>query len=534
MALPSVSVLLRAVPATALTLAAPACTDGSGPAAPSDTDGSDTASSPDQTETTESSDTSPTETGADSSDMDTDDGQTGDEDCEIPEYPDDLAVAYADAIDLPEEIRRIATTDDTTIVCGHGFVAAVRDANLLGAIIDLPGECTGVALANEVAMTVTRTGHIALLQIDAGTGLSVLDSATTQSTYLDVAAAGTTAWVAAGVDGVHTFQLNDGTLTSADPLAGAQDARGLATTDDGHLLVADGRAGIVRLDPTDSQPVAHLPRDGISQRVVVHDDRALLLRGARGFDLLTLADDAVETLDSTSYDGMVIDAWLGADVAYVATAAAVVRYEISNEGRLTEVARERKPRGPDRLAPWFLAVEARADTGWVGFGHQLLSWTSPATVTPHPDIRPATSWRALEGDVGQPSRTAMVFINDGQQDAILTGVTADDTFEAHIDEGDLPDPRPGCPGQFILEAGGFVTARAVHTIADEAPRAGALRLVTNDPEPRDATSWLLVNRDRADTGDPAPELAAVTWQGDRFRLSDTLGDVVLVKVIAPG
>lgn len=465
-----------------------------------------------------------------------DDSGTGDGDCEIPQYDDEIEVAYDQAVTLPDEIRRIAVAEDLVVTCGHRFVAAVSNGSILGSTIALPDECSGLAVAGGRGVVVTRSGHVRLLGVDATMGLTELDQIDDDGTYFDVGLDGTRAYIAAGAAGVHVYDVDASTLARHDDLPGATEARGVAITGE-RLLVADGLAGVRLLARDGSGEVATLPGGGRALGVVVRDNKALILRGPRGFDLVQLGDTAIEHLASSPFEGMVVDAWLGDKDVFVATAAALVRYRIDETNQLIDVGRELRPRSAELLLPWFLAVarddDDATEPGLLALGDRLLPWTA-SPIADTPDVRPGVWWRPINGEVGEPTPTLVTFLNFGTRDAIITDVSGTPEFDIHVREEDWPPPRPGCPGQYVLEPRDWIEVRAKHTAVDTQPVVGEMHVASNDPEPETVTSYLLAHRVTPSVGAPGPEIAGVTWHGERFRLSDTLGDVVLVKVIAPG
>ncbi len=272
----------------------------------------------------------------------------------------------------------------------------------------------------------------------------------------------------------------------------------------------------------------------MSQHAVLRGETALILRGARGFDVLRAADAQLQWLASSPYDGRVLDAILGEEGAVISTGAALVRYAIAENGSLSEVSRERRP-DPQRFGlPLFTALldSGGGPSTWVAWSSQLIPVRFGAGA-PAPDIRPNTWWGVMLADIGETTPGVVTFRNVGPEEAILTDVTGSEAFSIHINDDDQLPARPGCPGPYIFPAGGYVQVRAEYTVQDAAPAEGEMSLLTNDPDSPTSTALMLVNRDTPVVGDEATNMQGITWKGDSLDLSDYLGNVVLIELIAP-
>ncbi|GEM_PF-6576306 len=337
--------------------------------------------------------------------------------------------------------------------------------------------------------------------------------------------------VAGGSDGLFPFRIVGDSLEPLEPSKAAKDARDTEVIG-GNILVADGTFGIKLLSTDLSETLATLERPGEVHHVVVEGHVAVALRGHRGFDLLRVADDTLEVLDSATPDGVALDAIVRGKELFVVLGHAVQRYSVV-DGTLSVLAQEWRPGRLKLVQPWFLSG-AKMDDGstFVALGSEIVPAMFHDFVAT-PDVQAVTASLLMRVNPGSPARARIYFRNVGTADAIVSGVVGDSGFDVEIREENLLPTRAGCPGQSILEPGQEVPIHFERELEDGASLVGRISIQSNDPDGPLASGLAVVNRSIPGLGTEGAELSMVTWKGEPYRLRDQRGDVVFLKLVAP-
>jgi hypothetical protein len=134
----------------------------------------------------------------------------------------------------------------------------------------------------------------------------------------------------------------------------------------------------------------------------------------------------------------------------------------------------------------------------------------------------------LAAESGATDATILIAGNTGGADLIVLGTDTEAPFSAAVSA--QLTPRPNCPGQFVAAPGELFGIDVEFAPNTSNPVARALTIETNDPDEPLLAVTVEGNRPVPATGATAPDFSVLTLAGDRYRLSDHLGDVVLIKL----
>jgi len=424
-------------------------------------------------------------------------------------FTDDFAVQSGGET-VSGHILALASSDHGLVACGDGFFDVVG-----GGSATLGGTCSSIATDGDLAIVGLRGRGVAL--VDLG-GPSVLGTADVGDVR-GVAIRGTQAWAAAGSAGVVALDASGG-LTSSGPLGSVADARGVAI-DDAGLWVAAGDAGVALLDPASGSVIASAATDSRALGVRATDGGTLVLRGVFGWDVFEASGSALDRSASHETTGAVFDATVHDGEIITAEVHAIVRH--GDEGPRFE----ERPRFGALDAPWLRSVASHDGELFVALGDEVAS-VDVASTSPAPDVMVDATTVYMWGDAGDRLESLVVIDNLGNAPLVVGSIEADAPFDFEVQGGG--EPIDGCPDAFEVEPGGSLLLAVSYTPDDTSLVTGELTLHTNDPDEPQLVLTIDGNRGEPEIGDEATDFELITIEGDRFRLSDHLGKVVLVKL----
>ncbi len=337
-----------------------------------------------------------------------------------------------------------------------------------------------------------------------------------------VASDGERAYVAMHADGVRVLEWDDGELVAGPLIEGLGFAYGLAVHD-GHLIVADGAAGLKVVDLSTLEVVGAVAFAGTARSVEI--DAATTTAwvaagdaGLVGVDLLDPTSPTVVGVADTP--GLSLQVSLGADHAYVADWNDVRVFDVSEPGAPALAATETL--STVASFPRVLGVGARDDLAFIG------EWTGMYVSRLHPGVE-APEIRVDPGDLdfgrvdpgaGGSSRDLTVS-NDGPVELVVCRVEVDETSPFAVE-----------PGSLALGPGESATLTVTFTPEDSEPAHATLTLVSDDPDQPGVPIALGGNESGLDVGDPAPEVVIDLTDGGQWNLSDHTDSVVVLAYFA--
>jgi len=459
--------------------------------------------------------------------------ESGSQACEIPSYPDDIVLGDAEPLDGAAD--RMAAMGDRAVICGDGFVA-LRTASGTQTTTDpsLAGVCAGIAFTQDERIVVAhRSGQVTLLRVDADTP-QIVGQTQTAGTLHDVAAEGNVVWVAAGSQGVLSFAVEADGFTVPQPLAGATDARGLSVVE-GRLLVADGytageagAAHIRLLDTGGGGVVAELEQSlAVATRVVVSQGRAVVLVPGAGFAVVEVGADSLTLAYTTHVEhGHPVDVAFQGDTLLLASVSHLQRYALGDSEASPVSVQLRS--GADSLSATGIRSVARLGEQWLAVAGDTLVEVELGDGIPAPEIAVDSSTFSL---FESEAEALFPFRNIGTEDLIYTSASAESPFSAEP-YAELATEVEGCPGQYIVEPGSTGLSW-VRYEGDDESHAGSIVVTSNDADQSEFEGQIEINRVVPAVGTAVEDFVMPTVDGDRFRLSDHLGKVVLVKLYNP-
>ncbi len=465
-------------------------------------------------------------------------GETTVVECDDASYVDVLTPRWDDGTALPGEAHRSAArAEGGTVLCGTGFVAlATPDALTMLDVPGLTGTCTGLAdLGGGEALATSDAGALAWVDLSAQT---VLETRTEPGPLFDVAVADGTAYLAAGTAGVVSVALAEDALGPSQPVPGAEEARGLASTDAG-LLVADGyvlgdiedpSVGGARyrlLDPDGSGVQAELVEGpGFAQRIVLAGGRVFGIRPGHGLDELSMGAGRLSLASSLEVDEGILELAGDGDVLLAAAGSALLRLSAGDDG-LAWVARDARPDRGAVDGGWVRTVAFADGTFLAGHGPQ---WSLVDVAAE--DVAPEVSVEAYTFTMTQGQTEALFGLdNVGTAPLRVAGVTADAPFFAEI-AADINPPTAGCPDEFLVPPGGRLLFWLRHDDSEPVSE-GTLRILSNDPDQPEFTATVERGRPPAEVGDAVEPFRVLTVDGRDFDVRQQLGKVVLAKLYNP-
>lgn len=446
--------------------------------------------------------------------------------CEVVPFEDDLRVDDAAAIALDDDVVRMVALSDRMLACGRGFVQLAG-----GPPLAIDGACTGLAaVEGERAVAVTDAGATLLLTLegDAATALDTVEEPGVR--HEDVTIHDGAIFVASGPDGLRRFDAQPDALGALTPVPGATDARGVASVAAG-LLVADGTAGARLVDAEGGGSISTLALDPraeparLARRVVADGERAYVLRGAFGVSVVDVADSSLSLTASIATEGIALDAAPVDGGLLVATGSALVRISLSAAEAPVVVSRQARPAYGTLDGGWFRTVSAADDGPWASVGERIAP-VSLGAGAPQPLLHVDRATYSFWADAGESTETIVTFDNRGAAPMVVAELGADpfDVEPLALDE------RPGCPGQYVVEAAGrgLVTL----TYPDPSPELvlGSFTAITDTSDDAMFALRVEVNRPLAELSQPAPTFEVLTHEGQRLRATDFSDRVVFVKV----
>ena len=449
-----------------------------------------------------------------------DDGQSDDGPTDVclgDAQPDALALETDKGMDLSGQAIALASSMRGVVACGEGFLDLVdTDADTLGNT-DIDGTCTAIAIDGEMALVGTAQGTVIAVDL---TGPLVLGIADVGAKVHGVAAADGTVYVAAGSAGVQKLTLSTGSLTPAGTIGSFTDARGVALGDDG-LWIAAGADGVALHDASGAAKQS-FTTDSPALGVRAVEGGVAVLRGVYGWDYV----DANGVVSSWETTGLVLDAIALDGEVITVDGHALVRHPDLADADATRVFEER-PEFSDAEGAWLRAAIAHGDGVFAALGDELVPLATD-DVEPSPDIMVDASTMYLWGAAGSPVEGLFVVENHGDAELVIGGVEIDAPFEIAID-GEVEEVD-GCPGSAIVAPGGTLLVKISYTPADEALVSGEFRIRSNDPDEPELVLGIDGNRPAPAIGSKAADFELLTTDGERFRLSEHLGRVILVKM----
>jgi peroxiredoxin len=425
-------------------------------------------------------------------------------------FADDFAVQSGDGETVSGHIEALASSTHGVVACGDGFLDIVG-----GGSVELGGTCSSIATDGDLAIVGLRGTGVVL--VDLG-GPSVLGTADVGDVR-GVAIRGTQAWAAAGAAGVVALDASGG-LTSSGAVGSIADARGVAI-DDAGLWVAAGDAGVALIDPTSGTAIASADTESRALGVRTTDDGTIVLRGVFGWDIFEASGSSLAKSASHETTGAVFDAAVHDGEIVTAEVHAIVRHG-DGAPRFEE-----RPRFGDLDAPWLRSVASHDGELFVALGDEVAP-VDIASASEAPDIMVDATTVYMWGDAGHRLESLVVVDNLGDAPLVIGSIDADAPFAALVQDGG--EPIDGCPDAYEVEAGGSLLLAVSYTPDDTSLVTGEITLHTNDPDEPDLVLAVDGNRGEPEIGDEALDFELVTIDGDRFRLSDHLGKVVLVKM----
>lgn len=320
-----------------------------------------------------------------------------------------------------------------------------------------------------------------------------------------MAYAGGRLWVAVRGEGVRAYDVSD-------PASPAEVARAaglaapweLAATGDGWLYAADNSLGVVPIDirvPESPIVGAPIPLDGAALHVRYADDRLYVASGGAGVAIFDVTERATPTLLYT-----------------VATGGSAVMTDVS-EGRLWVVDHEGvsvlalgdgppTPIQRDTTEQFALAVDAEGPRAFVGDWNLFESWLLVPDVEAGALDAPSDVVRYTD------TVTTVELTNRGSGVLTLTGATIGDA--AVLVEVSATTLAPG----------ETATLRLTGVVDDT-----DLCLASDDPD-APVRTFAVRSSAEAPAGVPAPDFALQDLDGNVHRLSEQLGNPVLLSYFA--
>lgn len=451
---------------------------------------------------------------------------TGPADCDFMTFEDDIVLDDAAAIELDGDVARVAAVGDRLLGCGEGFVQLAG-----GPALAIDGTCTGLAaLEGDRGVVVTDTGATVLLSLegDAATQVDLVQDPALR--HEDVTVHDGAVYVASGAGGLSRFDVEPDALGDPTPVPGATDARGVASVPEG-LLVADGTAGASLVDPEGGGALATLALDPAGEpartarRVVVDGERAYVLRGVFGVSVVDVVGPSLSLVTSITTEGIAVDAAPVDGGLLVATGSALIRVSLPDQEESVIVSRQARPAYGDLDGDWVRTVIATAGGLQAGIGSRLTP-VSLGDGTPQPLVHVDRSTYSFWADAGESTETIVTLDNRGAAPMVVADLGAD---PFSIEPLSLEE-RPGCPGQYTVEAGG--RGLMTMTYADPSPDVllGSFTATTDTSDDAMYALRIEVNRTIAEQDQPAPGFTALTSEGDLLRSTDMSDRVVFLKV----
>ncbi len=273
---------------------------------------------------------------------------------------------------------------------------------------------------------------------------------------------------------------------------------------DGALYAADNVGGVLIYDLAEpDEPVYVGAADSLAGVLEVEVDGAFLYAaaGAGGVRIYSLADPLVPILVATvKTGGSAVSAAVDAGVLWVAEHDAVSVHDVADPANPS-------PLGRDETRQFALAVDAEGTRAVVGDWGYVEAWSIDAAVAaPALDV-PTLSLAAGDG------RAEVVVTNRGNGPLELRGALADGAeVLAGTDE---------------LEPGASTTL----TVRFEGAPPTSVCLATNDPDAATVT-FSIDAPPLSPIGEPAPDFALPSLDGETLRLSGQLGHPVVLAYFA--
>ncbi len=467
--------------------------------------------------------------------------------CQLPTYADDIVLREKDRVALPNKAYRAVTIGQHTLVCGKGYLAAVKLGETIATLTDprFDGPCAVASNAQDKAAVVTRSGDLFLVTLDASGRPQVLDHAgTADATFHDVAIAEGRVWVAAGKLGVLGYSFDKDRLGDEKALPAARDARSVLPLG-ASLLVADGFVAGVKsesdetrytgggaeirlLSLADGGEIAKLEGlKGMATRVIGTAERAIVLRPGHGFDVLEIGDSAISLAYSHKVEqGFPVDALLDGEMLLIAAGSRLQRYALSAKSARW-VSTEDRPSPGQLDGPWFRAL-SRVGTEVVAITDDAVIPLELGAGLPGPEIDIEQQAFSLSSD----QKEALFKVgNIGNQTLIISSVTADAPFSAAV-YADLAVERKGCPGHYLVEPGEVFLAWERYG-GDASWQTAAIRIASNDADEPELKALAEIHRQTAKVGDLAEDFELLAVGGASFRLAQHRRKVILAKLYNP-
>ena len=427
-------------------------------------------------------------------------------------FDDDFVLNAGDGESMSGYAEAIASSTAGIVACGAGFLEIVG-----GSSTDLDGTCTAMVVVDDVAIVALLSGDILAVDLN---GPSVTSSVSVGGSAHGVATDGTTVWAAAGTDGVVTLTLSGSSLLADGTLGSIGDARGVAL-DDAGLWVAAGKGGVALLDPSSGASLGTAATESGALGVRATSQGAVVLRGVKGWDLFTASSGSIELSSSHTTTGAVLDATERDGELVTAEVHALVRH--SDAG----MRQQERPHFGALDAGWFRAVTTHDGELFAAIGDEVVAVDVKAT-TAAPDVMVDGTTVYMWGDAGERLESLVVIENLGDAPLVVGDIEADAPFEFEVQDGG--DPVDGCPDAVEIPAGGSLLFAVSYTPDNESLVSGEITLHTNDPDEPELVLTIDGNRGEPVVGSEAVDFDLLTIYGERFRLSDHLGKVVLVKM----
>ena len=436
----------------------------------------------------------------------------------VPSFADDLLLDADAAATMTGDVYRLAAAGKAVIACGDDYVGSL--------VLDAP--CRALAIrGTDRVVAGTRDGALLLLSLD-GNAIALLDTLPAVAARIyDVHVTGDRVLVAAGVDGVLEVSIAGDALAAGGSFGATGDARGLAAVGD-DILVADGAFGLRMLDGATGAEIDTVAPLGVSYRVVVDGSRALLMRGAHGFDIIDVQATSLTVAASMKTLGAANDGYLTGQDVFVIEGSTLGRYR-AGAAAITAVSVEDRPGSGQLVAPWFRAIAAAGGTLHVGLGRDVVPVLA-GDGAPSPELAVSLTSTFLSADPGDLDNTVLVAANIGSADLVLIGAETATPFGATIPDQSQLQRRPNCPGQWIVPADTLFQVESDFRADDASTVVRALTIHTNDADEADFEVTLEGNRPAPAPGTASVDFALLTLDAERYQLSDHLGEVVFVKL----
>lgn len=425
-------------------------------------------------------------------------------------FADDFAVRTDDGESVAGEIEALASSSHGVVACGDGFLDIVG-----GGSVAIAGMCSSVATDGDLAIVGLRDAGVALVDLS---GPSVLGTAEVGD-VAGVAIRGTQAWAAAKGAGVIALDVSGG-VASSGAIGSIADARGVAI-DDAGLWVAAADAGVALLDPASGSAIASSATDSTALGVRTTSEGTLVLRGVFGWDVFEASGSTLTLADSHETTGAVFDATALDGEIITAEVHAIVRHGADGPRY------EERPSAGALDAPWMRSAVAHDGELFVALGDEVVPMDVASSVAA-PDVMIDATTVYMWGDAGDRLESLVVIDNLGDAPLVIGSIDADAPFAYEVQDGG--EPIDGCPDAVQVEPGGSLLLAVSYTPDDASLTTGNITLHTNDPDEPELVLTVDGNRGAPAIGDDAIDFELITIEGERFRLSDHRGKVVLVKM----